>query len=165
MASLLEGDYARLIIGAQSEVGTRLSTWLGVTRRCEKTVLHEDTPLEAGIVAYEREAAKIEAENPRPGLVMWTDGSRQDNGACGYSVVWGKGCHYWRGVKTHMGFNQGIRCRMRGDCEGAGPGGRAMEATREGHDLDRCTGRRHMYADMRGGPWLKSRPRSRSDGA
>jgi len=26
--------------------------------------------------------------------------------ACGYSVVWGKGPHDWRGVKIHMGFNQ-----------------------------------------------------------
>ena len=25
---------------------------------------------------------------------------------CGYSVVRGKGPHDWRGVKTHMGFNQ-----------------------------------------------------------
>jgi len=61
--------------------------------------LAPDTPLKAGVVVYDREAAKIEAQKHRPGLTLWTDGSRQDNGACGYSVVWGKGPHDWRGVK------------------------------------------------------------------
>jgi len=37
---------------------------------------------------------------------MWTDGSRLDSGACGYSVMWGHGPNDWRGVKTHMGYNQ-----------------------------------------------------------
>jgi len=34
---------------------------------------------------------------------MWTDGSRLDSG---YSVVWGHSPNGWRGVKTHMGYNQ-----------------------------------------------------------
>ena len=36
---------------------------------------------------------------------MFTDGSRLDDGATGYAVVWRKGVS-WVGVKTHMGHNQ-----------------------------------------------------------
>jgi len=32
--------------------------------------------------------AKAEAEGTRPGLTMFTDGSRLDCGATGYAVVW-----------------------------------------------------------------------------
>jgi hypothetical protein len=49
--------------------------------------------------------AKAEAERPRPGLAMFTDGSRLDSGAAGYSVVWQNG-QRWVGLKTHMGYNQ-----------------------------------------------------------
>ena len=43
--------------------------------------------------------------NPRPGLTMFTDGSRLDSGACGYAVAWKRG-NEWRGQKVHMGYNQ-----------------------------------------------------------
>jgi ribonuclease HI len=36
---------------------------------------------------------------------MSADGSRLDNGAAGYSVVWKNG-QSWVGIKTHMGYNQ-----------------------------------------------------------
>jgi len=36
---------------------------------------------------------------------MFTDGSRGDSGATGYSVVWRKR-EAWAGIKTHMGYNQ-----------------------------------------------------------
>ena len=36
---------------------------------------------------------------------MFTDGSRLDNGATGYSVVWRRGLT-WTGAKVHMGNNQ-----------------------------------------------------------
>ena len=36
---------------------------------------------------------------------MFTDGSRMDDGATGYSVVWKNG-QSWVGIKTHMGYNQ-----------------------------------------------------------
>ena len=36
---------------------------------------------------------------------MITDGSRLDDGAAGYAVVW-KDCQTWKGIKTHMGYNQ-----------------------------------------------------------
>jgi len=48
---------------------------------------------------------KAEAERTRPGLAIFTDGPRQDNGATGYEVVWKKGLT-WKGIKTHMGRNQ-----------------------------------------------------------
>jgi len=37
---------------------------------------------------------------------MWTDGSRLDNEACGYSVVWSRGPNDWRVGKPNMGYNQ-----------------------------------------------------------
>jgi len=36
---------------------------------------------------------------------MFTDGSRLDNGATGYAVVWKNG-QTWEGIKAHMGHNQ-----------------------------------------------------------
>ena len=42
MATLPEGDQARQLLGAPSELGTRLTTWLGTTGRRESTILHQD---------------------------------------------------------------------------------------------------------------------------
>ena len=53
----------------------------------------------------EESEAKAEAERPRSGLTMFTGGSRLDDGAAGYSVVWKNG-QSWAGIKTHMGYNQ-----------------------------------------------------------
>jgi len=36
---------------------------------------------------------------------MFADGSRLDSGAAGYAVVWKNG-QTWKGIKTHMGYNQ-----------------------------------------------------------
>ena len=36
---------------------------------------------------------------------MFTDGSRLDDGATGYAVVWRNG-QTWDGVRAHMGYNQ-----------------------------------------------------------
>ena len=36
---------------------------------------------------------------------MFTDGSRLDDGAAGYAVTWKSGST-WKGIKTHMGYNQ-----------------------------------------------------------
>ena len=47
----------------------------------------------------------MEAEKARPGLTIFTDGSRMEDGAAGYAVVWRKG-ESWAGIKTHMGYNQ-----------------------------------------------------------
>jgi len=47
----------------------------------------------------------VEAERNRPGLTMFTDGLRLEEGAAGYAVVW-KNNQTWKGINTHMGYNQ-----------------------------------------------------------
>ena len=66
--------------GALSEIGIRLSTWLGITEGARRQPCTRIPPLEADIIFYECEAAKIEAEKPRLRLTIWTDGSQQDTG-------------------------------------------------------------------------------------
>jgi ribonuclease HI len=78
------------------------------TGRMEETILQEiPEPLKATLVLQERAKAKAEAEavEERPGLTMYTDGSRTQSGAVGYSVVWRK-AQRWVGIKSHMGYNQ-----------------------------------------------------------
>jgi len=63
-------------------------------------------PLEATVTIEEEAAAALEARSGnRPGLTIFTDGSRLENGATGYAVTWKKGLS-WRGHKTHMGWHQ-----------------------------------------------------------
>ena len=79
----------------------------------------------------------------------------QGNGACGVLGGLGKGPHDRRGVKTHMGFNQevyGAGCAATVRALDLAAERQAVEATREGHDLHRCTCSHHTHADMRGGP-------------
>jgi len=64
----------------------------------ESTVLLEESEtLEAELLQEEEAEAKAEAERTRPGLTMFMDGSRLDDGATGYSVVWKQGLT-WAGV-------------------------------------------------------------------
>jgi len=76
MAFLPEGDQAGHPMGAPSEICKRLVTWLGDTGRHETTSLQEDILLKADVIVYDREAAKIAAQKPRPGLTLWADGSQ-----------------------------------------------------------------------------------------
>ena len=55
------------------------------------------------LLQEEEEEAKAEAEKVRPGLTMFTDGSRMEDGAAGFAVVWKKG-EPWASVETHMGL-------------------------------------------------------------
>jgi len=48
-----------------------------------------------------RPEPKAKAEKDRPGLTMFTDGSRLDDGAAGCAVVLEKGLS-WASIKTHM---------------------------------------------------------------
>jgi len=68
-------------------------------------LLEEPESFNGKLVQEEREEAKREAERERPGLVLFTDGSRLENEATGYAVAWKNG-QTWEGIKTHMGFNQ-----------------------------------------------------------
>jgi len=76
--------------------------------RAETTVILEDPEepeaLDARIQEDEK-AAKAEAERTRPGLTIFTVGSRLDSGATGYAVAWQKG-QSWVGSETNMGYNQ-----------------------------------------------------------
>jgi len=46
--------------------------------------------LDATTIVGDEAGAKYEAERQRPGLVIFTDGSRTEGGATGYAVVWKK---------------------------------------------------------------------------
>jgi len=72
----------------------------------ESTVLREEREtLDAELLQEEEAEAMAAAEKERPGLTMFTDGSRLDNGANGYAVVWIHG-RSWKGIMTHMGYNR-----------------------------------------------------------
>jgi len=87
-------------------VGRRLENALGYSGSVETTVLLEDPEiLDAKVIQEDEAAAKGEAERHRPGLTMFTDGSRLDSGASGYAVTWQSSQH-WVGVETHMGYNK-----------------------------------------------------------
>jgi len=107
LLSLPQGKRARDVVGADTEIGKRLGAALCYSwTETEKTVLPEEPePLEAALIQEEREEAKKEAEKERPGLVMFTNGSRQEEGAVWYVVTWKDGLT-WKGIKTHMGYNQ-----------------------------------------------------------
>jgi len=107
LLSLPKGDQAREIVGAPTEIGRRLTNALAYAGRVESTVLLEEPEtLDAELLQEEEAKAKAAAEKERPGVTMCTDGSRLDNGAAGYAVVWMHG-RSWKGIKTHMGYNQG----------------------------------------------------------
>jgi len=106
LLSLPEGDQAREVVGATSRIGKRLKNALAHRGGTETTVLLEDPePLGAKTIQADEKEAKAEAERIRPGLTMFTDGSRLDSEAAGYAVVWRSG-QVWAGVKNHMGHNQ-----------------------------------------------------------
>jgi len=107
LLSLPQGERTRDIVGAGTKIGKRLGAALCYSwTETEKTILPEEPELlEAALIQEERKEAKKEAEKERPGLVMFTDGSRQEEGAAGYAVAWKDG-HTWKGIKTHMGYNQ-----------------------------------------------------------
>jgi len=57
------------------------------------------------VVIIEQEEARREGERERPGLTIFTDGSKTLSGAAGYAVVW-KNKSKWVGIKTHMRYDQ-----------------------------------------------------------
>ena len=65
--------------------------------------LKETETLDAELL--QEEEAEAKAEGTRPGLTMFSDGSRLDDGVTGYSVVWKKR-QTWAWVKVHMGNNR-----------------------------------------------------------
>jgi len=97
---------ARQVVGAPTGIGRRLTNALAHGGQTEVTVLLEEPEtLEAELLQDEEAEAKVEAERTRPGLTMFTDGLRLDDGATGYLVVWRQSLT-WAGAKVHMGNNQ-----------------------------------------------------------
>jgi len=91
--SLPQGERATEVVGANTAIGRRLGSALNYTwTETEKTVLlEEQETFDAELIQEEREEAKREAEKGRPGLVMFTDGSRMESEAAGYAVAWKDG--------------------------------------------------------------------------
>jgi hypothetical protein len=106
LLSLPDGDQAREVVGPVSAIGKGLKNALAYRGRTETTVLLEEAEtLDAETIQEDEKSAKAEAEGVRPGITMFTDGSRLDDGTTGYAVAWKKG-ESWVGVKNHMGHNQ-----------------------------------------------------------
>jgi ribonuclease HI len=108
LLSLPDGDQAREVVGMRTGIGRRLKNALVLAHRgrTETTILLEEPEaLDAETISEDEKAAKAEAERTRPGLTMFTDGSRLENGKVGYAVVWQNG-RSWVGIKNHMGDNQ-----------------------------------------------------------
>jgi len=104
---LPQKEKAREMVSSNTPLGKRLSSTLVYTwTETEQTVLLEEPEsFDAELIHEEREEVKKEPEKERPGLVIFTDGSRLKNEAAGYAVAWKSG-QTWKGIKTHMGFNQ-----------------------------------------------------------
>ena len=54
---------------------------------------------------YKRRKPRPRLKRRRPRLTIFMNGSRLENGAAGYVVVWKNG-QSWMGIKIHMGHNQ-----------------------------------------------------------
>jgi len=88
LLGLPEGEQARQVVGAPSGIGRRIETVLGYAGRTEEIVLPAvPEKIGAVIIIEEPKGAKEEAERDRPGLTLFTDGSRIDSGAIGYAVT------------------------------------------------------------------------------
>jgi len=106
LLSLPRGDQGREIVGAKTAIGRRLTNALAHRdRRRAQSCSEEPETLDAELRQEEEAEARAEAERARPGLTMFTDGSRLENGATGYAAVWRRG-RTWAGAKVHMGSNQ-----------------------------------------------------------
>jgi len=107
--SLPKGDQAKYLSGYDTAMGQRMVHFSEYSGRVEEVFLPKDGPTELGanISIADAEWAEQEAmrADSQPGLVLWTGGSRDENGAVRYAVVWKKG-RSWAGKKAHMGFFQ-----------------------------------------------------------
>jgi len=72
-------------------------SWQMIYYTAANHLLLSDSLLEYWLLRYSQ-------NDSQPALVLWTDGSWDENGAVGYAVVWKKG-RSWAGRKAHMGFS------------------------------------------------------------
>jgi len=106
LMSLPKGNQAKSLPGGNTAMGQRMVHFSEYSGWVEEIYLPEDGPTElvANVTIADAEWAEQEARraDSQPGLVLWTDGSRDENGGV---VVWRKG-RRWAGRKVHMGFFQ-----------------------------------------------------------
>jgi len=152
LVSLPQGDQAREIVGAPTAIGRRFTNTLAYAGTTESTVLLEETEaLDAELLQEDGAEAKAEVEKDRPGLTMFTDGSRLDSGAAGYSVVWKWGPDLGGHRNSHRLQPGGVRCRARRSRKGAGIGFPEADNAGAGHGLYRCSSRYRTVGF--GGAW------------
>ena len=124
--------------------------------RVKEVYLPEDGPTELGANVSIADAEWAEQEAQRAdsqlGLVLWTDGSQDENGGVECAVVWMKE-RRWAGRKVHMGF---FRRGVRDDRARFGSGSGTGQATqaRQGPHLHGCSG--CDYADDARRPWPRT---------
>jgi len=92
LRSLPKGNQAKSLPGCNTAMGRRMVHFSDYSGRVEEIVLPEEGPteLDAAITVADAAWAKQEARKAdgQPGLTLWTDGSRDENGGTGYAVVW-----------------------------------------------------------------------------
>jgi len=103
LLSLSQGDQAWKVVRAPTGIGRRLTNALAYGGQTDSAAQEPET-LDAELLQEEEAEARAEAKRIRPGLTMFTGGSRLDDGATGYSVVWRRGLT-WVDAKVHMGSN------------------------------------------------------------
>jgi len=107
--TLSKGDQAKTLPGGNTAMVQRMVHFSEYSGRVEEIYLPEDGPTELGasISIADAEWAKQEARwaDSQPGLVLWADGSRDENRAVGYTVVWKKG-RSWAGERPTWGYFQ-----------------------------------------------------------
>ena len=85
LLSLLQGDQAREVVRAPTQIGRRLTNALAHSGQTEGTeLLEEAEDFDMELLQEEEAETKAEVERTRPGLTMFTDGSRMEDGATGY---------------------------------------------------------------------------------
>jgi len=65
------------------------------------------------IVDTDVKNAKKSTESHTPGFAVYTDGSRTEEGAVGYSVVWQKG-HTWKGCDQEIAIARALKLQRNG---------------------------------------------------
>jgi len=106
LLSLPQGDQAREVVGTPAGIGAAAHQRSRIRRTDgEHSPTRGAGNPRRGTTIRGGSEAKTEAERTRPGLTMFTDGSRLGGGATGYAVVWKKG-QTWASANVHMGGNQ-----------------------------------------------------------
>jgi ribonuclease HI len=103
-------------------LGQHLARQLGKSLRIDPSEGFEETELSQGLFpgvirVLPKEEALIAAREQRPGLSLWSDGSRLDNGRVGAGVAWqASGVWHARGVPLGMG-KEVFDAELIGACE------------------------------------------------